>query len=92
MAISATVTPNDVSIVDALWTLITPLKQSAKELLASRLKESLVTNTTQEEAQVEEISMSEAMNFINTLSARGKQVVPNDEDGITALIDEKYKI
>lgn len=91
MAISTTVTPNDVSIVDALWTLITPLKQSAKELLASRLKESLVIETKQK-SQVEEIGMSEAMDFVNTLSARGKQVVPEEENGIVALIDEKYKL
>lgn len=35
-------------------------------------------------------SIEEAVQFIDSLSVKGSETVPNDARGIEALIDEKY--
>lgn len=38
------------------------------------------------------LSTKEALDFVRTLSANGGSVVPADENGIDALVEEKYKL
>lgn len=43
-------------------------------------------------AKADRLSMEKAMDFVKTLSASGGSSVPADENGIEALIEEKYKL
>lgn len=83
---STAININDNRIADAFWTLLKPLKQEIRQLLAARLNESL----KEQEKPTARISMSEAERFVQTLSVEGKMKVPADEKGIDALLDEKY--
>lgn len=42
------------------------------------------------ESKVRKINRDKAMDFVKTLSASGGSIVPADENGIGALIEEKY--
>lgn len=48
------------------------------------------TSKTNKVVSAKKISMQEAVNFVSTLSRKGKKNVPADERGIEALIDSKY--
>ena len=58
--------------------MLKPLKREIRQLLAERLDESL----KEQEEPSAEISMSEAEQFVKTLSVHGKMKVPADEKGI----------
>ena len=77
--------PNESSTIDALWTILNQQSESVKKALAARLKESLSN-----EKVLPNKSMEEALAFVDTLSLRGTNVVPADENGIETLITEKY--
>ncbi len=72
---------SDYKTAEAFWTLLKPLKREIRQLLAERLKESL----KEQEEPLAEISMSEAEQFVKTLSVHGKMKVPADEKGIDAF-------
>lgn len=42
------------------------------------------------ESKARKINRDKAMDFVKTLSASGGSIVPADENGIGALIEEKY--
>ena len=77
--------PNEDSTIDALWTILNQQTESVKKALAARLKESLA-----HKEPFPNRSMEEALAFVETLSLKGKKTVPADENGIEALITEKY--
>lgn len=77
---------SDIETADAFWTLLKPQKREVRELLASRLDESL-----KEEGAKKTIAPSaEALDFVRALSLHGGMKVPPDEKGILALLDKKY--
>ena len=78
--------PSESSTIDALWTILSQQTETVKKVLAARLKDSL----SQNENTVRTRSLNEAMAFVDTLSIKGKTTVPADENGIEALINEKY--
>lgn len=78
--------PNELSTIDALWTILSSQTETVKKALAARLKDSL----SQNENTVRTRSLKEAMAYVDTLSVKGKTPVPADENGIEALINEKY--
>lgn len=77
--------PNEHSTIEALWTILSQQSESVKKVLVSRLKESLA-----QEKALPHKSMEEALAFVETLSLKGNNPVPADENGIEALISEKY--
>ena len=78
--------PSESSTIDVLWTILSQQSENVKKALAARLKDSL----SQNENTVRTRSLNEAMTFVDTLSIKGKASVPADENGIEALINEKY--
>ena len=78
--------PSESSTIDVLWTILSQQSENVKKALAARLKDSL----SQNENTVRTRSLNEAMTFVDTLSVKGKASVPADENGIEALINEKY--
>ena len=78
--------PSESSTIDVLWTILSQQSENVKKALAARLKDSL----SQNENIVRTRSLNEAMTFVDTLSVKGKTSVPADENGIEALINEKY--
>lgn len=82
-------TNHEVMTLEAYWTLLRSLSQDARRELAGRLERSL----EKDNGMVNErrnISLDSAMNFVKTLSVRGGQPVPSDDNGMDALIDKKY--
>ena len=79
--------PSESSTIDVLWTILSQQTETVKKALAARLKDSLSQN---DNTTVRTGSMNEAMAFVDTLSVKGKTSVPTDENGIEALINEKY--
>ena len=77
--------PNERSTIDALWTILNQQTESVKRALAARLKASLA-----QEKNLPHKSMEEALAFVEALSLKGEKSVPADENGIEALITEKY--
>ena len=77
---------NESSTIDALWTILSSQTETVKKALAARLRDSL----SQNENTVRTRSLNEAMAYVDTLSVKGKISVPADENGIEALINEKY--
>ena len=77
--------PNENSTIEALWTILNQQSESVKKVLAARLKESLA-----HEKALPHKSMEEALAFVETLSLKGQNPIPADENGIEALISEKY--
>lgn len=77
--------PNERATIDALWTILNQQTESVKRALAIRLTESLA----QERVPLCK-NMEEALAFVETLSLKGEKSVPADENGIEALISEKY--
>jgi hypothetical protein len=67
--------PNESSTIDALWTILNQQSENVKKALVARLKESLSN-----EKVLPHKSMEEAMAFIDTLSLKGKNAVPADEN------------
>ena len=78
--------PSESSTIDVLWTILSQQTETVKKALAARLKDSL----SQNENTVRTRSLNEAMAFVDTLSVKGHASVPADENGIEALINEKY--
>ena len=78
--------PSESSTIDVLWTILSQQTETVKKALAARLKDSL----SQNDNTVRTRSMKEAMAYVDTLSVKGKTSVPADENGIEALINEKY--
>ena len=78
--------PSESSTIDVLWTILSQQTETVKKALAARLKDSL----SQNENTVRTGSLNEAMAYVDTLSVKGKTAVPADENGIEALINEKY--
>lgn len=74
----------DKSMLDAIWTLLRPLGNDVKRLLAARLEASV------KEDKQEELQIDKALEFIKTLSVRSGEKVPADARGIDALLTEKY--
>lgn len=87
--ITTTLNPTDNSIIEALWTLIRPLKQSVRRQLATRLEDSI---REENKTKSSTMDIEEAMKFVESLSVKGKEKVPNDARGIEALIEEKYSV
>ena len=77
--------PNENSTIEALWTILNQQSENVKKALVARLKESLSN-----EKVLPNKSMEEALAFIDTLSLKGQNPIPADENGIEALISEKY--
>lgn len=48
--------------------------------------------TKRERSKTDKLGIDEAMEFVKTLSASGGSPVPADENGMDALIEEKYKL
>ena len=77
--------PNEASTIDALWTILSQQSESVKRVLSQRLSESLVSKKS-----IHTKNLNEALAFVKTLSIKGGTPVPADENGIEALIHEKY--
>lgn len=78
--------PSESSTIDALWTILSQQTDTVKKALADRLKDSLSQNMKSDRTK----SMEEALDFVRTLSVKGGGPVPEDENGIETLINEKY--
>ena len=78
--------PSESSTIDALWTILSQQTDTVKKALADRLKDSLSQNMKSDRTK----SMEEALDFVRTLSVKGGDPVPEDENGIETLINEKY--
>lgn len=83
----AIISANDKRTADAFWILLKPLKREIRQILATKLDESLHG----QDIQADKISMVEARQFVKSLSRHGEIKIPSDERGIYALLDEKYK-
>ena len=77
--------PNESSTIDALWTILNQQTESVKRALAARLNAPLT-----QERNLPHKNLEEALAFVETLSLKGEKSVPADENGIEALITEKY--
>jgi len=86
---TVTINQSDETLVEALWTMLRPLKRNVRQLLASRLEESIATDKA---SAIETTDMEKAMAFIQTLSVSGTEKVPDDANGIEALVSEKYSL
>lgn len=49
-----------------------------------------INNNAITESKARKLNRDKAMDFVKTLSASGGSIVPADENGIGALIEEKY--
>lgn len=78
--------PSESSTIDALWTILSQQTDTVRKALAVRLKDSLSQNKKSGSTK----SMEEALAFVRTLSIKGGNPVPADENGIETLINEKY--
>lgn len=78
--------PSESSTIDVLWTILSQQTDTVKRALADRLKDSLSQNMKSDRTK----SMEEALDFVRTLSVKGGDPVPEDENGIETLINEKY--
>lgn len=76
---------NESSTIDALWTILKQQSEGVRQALATRLAHSLVHEET-----IRYKSMEEALAFVRTLSIKDGNPVPADENGIEALINQKY--
>lgn len=82
-----TIETTDMNVVEAFWTLLRPLKQEVKQMLISRLEKSILE---EKEKASHEITEEDARKFIHSLRVKGTKKVPVDEQGIEALLSEKY--
>ena len=73
---------NDQRTADAFWTLLKPLKREVRQWLAMRLDESL----KEQNNPIHTDSLSDAQEFIKTLSVHGEKPVPSNEKGMIIKI------
>lgn len=85
----ATIETTDMNVVEAFWTLLHPLKSEVKQMLISRLEQSILEEKGN---NTHEITEEDARKFIHSLRVKGTQKVPADERGIEALLSEKYSL
>ena len=77
--------PSESSTIDALWTILSQQTESVKRALITRLSESLADKRV-----IHRKSLEVAPTFVDSLSVKGSHPVPANENGIDALINEKY--
>lgn len=76
------------TLAEAYWTLLSSLSLDMRRALAARLEASIAQEMNEKQQKVK--SLEEARAFIQSLSMQGGKPVPADENGIEALISEKY--
>lgn len=84
-------TNHEVMTLEAYWTLLRSLSHDARLELAERLERSLEKDHEMAN-EGRNIRLDSAMNFVKTLSVRGGQPVPANDNGMDALIDQKYSL
>ena len=77
--------PSEASTIDVLWNILNQQSDSVKKALLIRLNQSLSNKETNGYK-----SINEALAFVDTLSVKSGKIVPAHENGIEALINEKY--
>ncbi|MBR4307155.1 MAG: hypothetical protein IKT83_04080 [Bacteroidaceae bacterium] len=78
--------PSESSTIDVLWNILSSQTETVKKALAVRLRDSL----SKSEKTLCTGNLKEAMAYVETLSVKGEISVPDDENGIEALINEKF--
>lgn len=84
-------TNHEVMTLEAYWTLLRSLSHDARLELAERLERSLEKDHEMAN-EGRNIRLDSAINFVKTLSVRGDQPVPANDNGMDALIDQKYSL
>lgn len=76
------------AIVNGIWTLFQGLSQDTKKILLIKLNESIPSKVNKKKKMTKE----EASRYLDSLTVRGGEPIPPDENGLDAMIEIKHLI